>query len=108
MQVTDCYWLSTAAGVGLQAFAGWVLQHGSLFNADRPGFSQLHARAAELMQDPRVDTNPAYWPTVHRLVLLGQVELAGSLLARHPVMEASTQPGTADMVRLDRHIFCFV
>lgn len=81
-----------------------MLQHGSLFNADRPGFSQLHAKAAELMQDPRVDTNPTYWPTVHRLVLLGQVELAGSLLTRHPVMAASNQPGMADMVRLNRQL----
>lgn len=76
-----------------------MLQHGSLFNADSPGFSQLHATAQELLQDPRVDTNPAFWGTVHRLVLLGQVELASSLLAHHPVMLAAYEGGMADVVR---------
>lgn len=76
-----------------------MLQHGSLFNADSPGFSQLHATAQELLQDPRVDTNPAYWGALHRLVLLGQVEAASSLLAHHPVMLAAYEGGMADVVR---------
>jgi hypothetical protein len=77
-----------------------MLQHGSLFNADSPGFSQLHATAQELLQDPRVDTNPAFWGTLHRLVLLGQVELASSLLAHHPVMMTAYEGGMADVVRV--------
>lgn len=87
--------LSSAA---LQVFALWMLQHGAMFDSETPGFSQLHAMAQELLQDPRVDTNPAYWNTVQRLVLRGQVELAASLLAHHPVMVAGQDDGMADTV----------
>ena len=83
----------------LQAFAGWVLQHGGLFDADSPGFSQLHAQADDLLQDPRVDTNTAYWATLQRLVVLGQLEAAMRLLAHHPVLRASQEEGMGSVVR---------
>jgi hypothetical protein len=82
----------------MQAFAGWMLQHGALFDADTPGFSQLHAQAAELLQDPRVDTNSTYWSTLQRLVLLGQLDTAMTLLAHHPVFQASQDDGMANLV----------
>lgn len=75
-----------------------MLQHGALFNADAPGLNQLHAQAAELLQDPRVDTNAAYWSTLHRLVLLGQLDTAMTLLAHHPVAQASQNDGMANLV----------
>lgn len=76
-----------------------MLQHGALFNADAPGFSQLHAQVEELLQDPRVDTNATYWGTVQRLVLLGQLDMAMSLLAHHPVFQNSQEEGMANLVR---------
>ena len=75
-----------------------MLQHGSLFDADSPGFSRLHAQAEELLQDPRVDTNAAFWSTVHRTVLLGQLDVAMSLLAHHPVAQAGQDEGMAGLV----------
>jgi hypothetical protein len=75
-----------------------VLQHGSLFDADSPGFSRLRAQAEELLQDPRVDTNAAFWSTVHRTVLLGQLDVAMSLLAHHPVAQAGQDEGMAGLV----------
>lgn len=75
-----------------------MLQHGGLFDADTPGFSQLQAQAEELLQDPRVDTNTAFWGTVQRLVLLGQLEPAMRLLAHHPVFQASQEEGMANLV----------
>lgn len=101
-QLLDFFFLSyddLDRGAFPEAFSQWMLQHGSLFNADSPGFSQLHATAQELLQDPRVDTNPAFWGTLHRLVLLGQVELASSLLAHHPVMMTAYEGGMADVAR---------
>lgn len=82
----------------LQAFAGWMLQHGGLFDADTPGFSRLQAQAEELLQDPRVDTNAAFWGTVHRMVLLGQLDMAMTLLAHHPVAQAGQDEGMAGLV----------
>lgn len=75
-----------------------MLQHGGLFDADTLGFSRLHAQAEELLQDPRVDTNAAFWGTVHRLVLLGQLDTAMTLLAHHPVAQAGQDEGMAGPV----------
>lgn len=82
----------------MQAFAAWMLQHGSLLTADAPGVDQLHVQVQELLQDPRVDTNAAYWGTVHRLVLLGQLDSATELLLHHPIYQTSQEEGMGDMV----------
>lgn len=85
-----------------------MLQHGALFNPSDPssdtppGMSQLHAQASELLSDPRVDTSSTYWGTLHRLVLLGQLDSAIALLLHHPMyQQAGQDEGMAKLVRVD-------
>lgn len=70
-----------------QAFAAWLWQHGGLF-CSPPSFNPLLLEAERLLEAPRVDSDAAYWPTLQRLVLTGQLEAALQLLTAHPAYEA--------------------
>eukprot|EP00879_Flechtneria_rotunda_P026040 GHRR01027716.1.p3 GENE.GHRR01027716.1~~GHRR01027716.1.p3 ORF type:complete len:102 (+),score=50.40 GHRR01027716.1:1863-2168(+) len=51
-----------------------------------------------MLQMQRVDTDPAYWPTLQHLVLTGQVEAALDLLTQHPAYDALQDPDMAAKV----------
>jgi len=71
----------------MQAFTAWLGQHGGLF-CSPPGFNPLLLEAERLLEAPRVDSDAAYWPTLQRLVLTGQLEVALQLLTAHPAYQA--------------------
>lgn len=66
----------------------WLEQHGALLNADNPGYDALLHQVLLLHDDPRREQNPAYWPTIQRLVAVGQLSRAAELLLLHPAYSA--------------------
>eukprot|EP00879_Flechtneria_rotunda_P019929 GHRR01020947.1.p1 GENE.GHRR01020947.1~~GHRR01020947.1.p1 ORF type:complete len:757 (+),score=295.89 GHRR01020947.1:835-3105(+) len=98
-ELLHLFFLSDEATEGFfaEAFASWFGQHGGLFNSN-PGFNKLLAEARRMLQMQRVDTDPAYWPTLQHLVLTGQVEAALDLLTQHPAYDALQDPDMAAKV----------
>eukprot|EP00775_Hariotina_reticulata_P010404 gene10404-10562_t len=88
-QLLELFFLSDDATEGFfaEAFAAWLWQHGGLF-CSPPSFNPLLLEAERLLEAPRVDSDAAYWPTLQRLVLTGQLEAALQLLTAHPAYEA--------------------
>lgn len=81
----------------LQAFVAW-LGHNSGLLCSPAGYHLLGAEFLRLQEVARVDTDPAYWPLLQRLVLTGQVELALQLLTAHPAYQALQDPDMAAKV----------
>lgn len=99
-QLLDLLFLrdDTQEGFFAEAFSAWLAEHGGLL-CSTPGYHVLAAEARRLSELPRVDSEPSYWPTVQRLVLLGQLELAVKLLMAHPAYAALQDPDMATKVR---------
>lgn len=98
-QLLDLFFLSedTQEGYFTEAIAAWLAEHGGLLSST-PGYDTLAADARRLAGAPRIDNEPTYWPTVQRLVLIGQLEAAGSLLMAHPAYKSLQDPGMAAQV----------
>lgn len=100
-QLLELFFLSddTHEGFFAEDFAAWLAEHGGLL-CSTAGFRELAAEATRLGDLPRVDDEPSYWPTVQRLVLVGQLEVAAKLLMAHPAYQALQDPEMAAKVRL--------
>lgn len=98
-QLLELFFLSddTQEGFFAEAFCAWLAEHGGLL-CSTPGYNALAAEARRLGDSARVDNDPSYWPTVQRLVLLGQLEVAAQLLMAHTAYQNLQVPAMAAKV----------
>ncbi|KAI8463575.1 MAG: Nup85 nucleoporin-domain-containing protein [Monoraphidium minutum] len=80
----ELFFLEPEAGEGAFAelFANWLRLHGALLAG--PAAATLAERVEALREAERIEADPSYWPTLRRLVAVGQLEAAGELLLAHP------------------------
>jgi len=74
-----------------QLFAQWLRAHGGLLAG--PSAPSLSERVDALRGSARLEAEPSYWPTLRRLLAVGQLEAVGGLLLAHPAYSADASGG---------------